>query len=238
MLLMNKLYEALSFNDDPPTLYSIMESMVNYEKDDEDQVKIKDLPIYAREKIFNFSYPLSSTISKRDFEILFLKHYMFRRINYDTFTSFQIHLDTKLNSILPKYNKMLEGFDKIVFDGNVEIHERTTTDSRESSSSGSSESSSEATGDTDNRYSDTPQNAITDVKSGEYVTDYTYNQTSSNTSSSSSSSTSNNISGSENEVIRITKGDPIDEYKKYLEVMNSIYEMIFKECDSLFYGII
>lgn len=238
MLLNNEIFKALTINDDPPTLYSIMESMVNYERDDEDKVKIKDLAEYSRSKIFDFYYPLSSTISKHDFEVLFLKHYMFRRINYDTFTSFQIHLDTKLNSILPKYNKMLEGFDKIVFDGNVEIHERTATDSRETSSSGSSESSSLATGDTDNRYSDTPQNAITDVKNGEYVTDYTYNQTSSESSSSTSSSTTNNVSGSENEVIRITKGDPIDEYKKYLEVMNSIYEMIFKECDSLFYGII
>ena len=131
---------------------------------------------------------------------------------------------------MPKYNKMLEGFDKIVFDGVIETHKRKQTDSRESSSSGSSE----ASGDTDNRYSDTPQNSISDIKNGEYVTDYTYNQTSSNTSTSTEVSDSGEL----NEDITIVRGDPIEEYSKYLEVMNSIYEMIFKECDSLFYGII
>ena len=29
-----------------------------------------------------------------------------------------------------------------------------------------------------------------------------------------------------------------EEYKKYLDLINNIYSMIFKECDSLFYGII
>lgn len=238
MWIYKDFVNALSMNDDPPTLYSIMESMVNYERDDEDQVKIKDLPEYCHQQIFNFGYPLSPTISKHDFEVMFLKHYMFRRINYDTFTSFQIHLDTKLNTILPKYNKMLEGFDKIVFDGVIETHTRQTLDSRESSSTGTSSSNSSASGDTDNRYSDTPQNNISDVKDGSYVTDYTFNQTSSNSSASTTSGSHSNDSGRVDEEIRIVRGDPIEEYSKYLEVMNSIYEMIFKECDSLFYGII
>lgn len=238
MWLSKEFINGLAFNDDPPTLYSIMESMVNYERDEDDQVKIKDLAEYCHQRIFNFTYPLSTTISKDDFEIMFLKHYMFRRINYDTFTSFQIHLDSKLNTILPKYNKMLEGFDKIVFDGVIETHTRQTLDSRESSSTGNSNSNSSASGDTDNRYSDTPQNSISDVKNGSYITDYTYNQTNSNSSASTSSGTHSNDSGRVDEEIRIVRGDPVEEYSKYLEVMNSIYEMIFKECDSLFYGII
>lgn len=238
MWLSKEFINGLAFNDDPPTLYSIMESMVNYERDEDDQVKIKDLAEYCHQRIFNFTYPLSTTISKDDFEIMFLKHYMFRRINYDTFTSFQIHLDVKLNTIMPKYNKMLEGFDKIVFDGVIETHTRQTLDSRESSSTGNSNSNSSASGDTDNRYSDTPQNSISDVKNGSYITDYTYNQTNSNSSASTSSGTHSNDSGRVDEEIRIVRGDPVEEYSKYLEVMNSIYEMIFKECDSLFYGII
>lgn len=238
MWLTKELVNGLAFNTDPPTLYSIMESMVNYDVDEEDQVKIKDLPSQARNKIFNFSYPLSSTVNRSEFEELFLKHYMFRRINYDTFTSFQIHLDVKLNTIMPKYNKMLEGFEAIVFDGVIEKHVRTTTDSRNITSSGASNSNSSSLGDTDNRYSDTPQNNISDVKNGNYISDYTFNQTHSNTSSDITSSSSEDNTGRVDEDITITRGDPIDEYKKYLEVMNSIYELIFKECDSLFYGII
>lgn len=238
MWLSKEFINGLAFNDDPPTLYSIMESMANYDVDEEDQVKIKDLPMATHSRIFNFSYPLSSTVSKTEFETLFLKHYMFRRINYDTFTSFQIHLDVKLNTILPKYNKMLEGFESIVFDGVIERHERTTTDSRNISSSGESNSDTSSTGDTDNRYSDTPQNSISDVKDGNYITDYTFNQTHSNTSTGITSSNEEENSGRVDENITITRGDPIEEYTKYLEVMSSIYELIFKECDSLFYGII
>lgn len=238
MWLTRELVNGLAFNTDPPTLYSIMESMVNYDVPEEDRIKIKDLASFSRDKIFNFNYPLSSTVSKEDFETMFLKHYMFRRINYDTFTAFQIHLDVKLNTIMPKYNKMLEGFESIVFDGVIETHERTTTDSRNITSSGESNSNSSAVGDTDNRYSDTPQNNISDVKDGNYISDYTFNQTHSNTSSGITSSNNEDNTGRVDENIKITKGDPIEEYSKYLEVMNSIYELIFKECDSLFYGII
>ena len=238
MFLSRKFIEALEFDTDPPTLYSIMESMANYDVPEEDRVKIKNLPEATHSKIFNFNYPLSSTINRNEFEELFLKHYMFRRINYDTFTSFQIHLDVKLNSIMPKYNKMLEGFESIVFDGIIETHTRETVDSRNISTSGSSSSNSSSAGDTDNRYSDTPENVITDVKDGNYITDYTFNQTHSNTSSDISSSNEEENSGTVNETISIHRGDPIEEYGKYLEVMSSIYELIFKECDSLFYGII
>ena len=54
--------------DKPPTIYSILESIVNYGK--EDKTKIKDLAKEGRQTIFDFDYPLSSTITKEDFESL------------------------------------------------------------------------------------------------------------------------------------------------------------------------
>ena len=86
MFLISNFERALSMCDLPPTLYSIMESMVNY--DNPNPVKIKDLSTYAKEKIFNFYYPTSDLFDKNRFEDLFLKHYMFRRINYDTLFNF------------------------------------------------------------------------------------------------------------------------------------------------------
>ena len=44
MFPMNKLYRELSQCDLPPTLYSIMESIVNFDR--EEKVKIKDLLPY------------------------------------------------------------------------------------------------------------------------------------------------------------------------------------------------
>lgn len=232
MFLMNNFVKDLSMCDLPPTLYSIMESMVNY--DNPDPVKIKDLSTYAKEKIFNFYYPTSELFDKDRFEDLFLKHYMFRRINYDTFTSFQLHLEVKLNDIMPKYYKMLEGFKSVNFDGDVETHLRTMTDSKTTNTTSNISTTSDNSAES--KFSNMPQDLIDDIKDDKYVTEYTQNN---GTGSSSSNSTGNSTdNGNLEENITIKRADSIDEYKKYLEIMNNILSMIFKECDSLFYGLI
>lgn len=117
-----------TWNTKPPTLYSIMNSIANFGK--EDKTKIKDLAKASREKIFNFTYPLSSKVKKEDFEKMILNKFMKRRIGFETVTDFRIHLDVKLNEIMPLYNKMfdvLEGWD-IFNDGDITV--RTGTDDR------------------------------------------------------------------------------------------------------------
>ena len=70
----------------PPTLYVVLESMVNFSS--ENKVKIKDLAKEGREKIFDFQYPLSDKIIKEDFECLILNHFMMRRIGFETIIIF------------------------------------------------------------------------------------------------------------------------------------------------------
>lgn len=228
--------DALSMCDLPPTLYSIMESMVNY--DNPDPVKIRDLSTQAKSKIFDFYYPVSELFPKDRFEDLFLKHYMFRRINYDTVTSFKLHLEVKLNDIMPKYYKMLEGFTGVNFDGDVETHTRTQTDSKTSTSNSTINNTSSDSTETENKFSDMPQDLIDDIKDDKYVTEYTQNKGTSNGNSNSNSTNNTTDNGNLEETITIKRADSIDEYQKYLQVMNNIYSMIFKECDSLFYGLI
>lgn len=236
-MLMSNFFRGLyTENSLPPTLYSFMESIANY--DNPDKVRIKDLALASRDKIFDFYYPISTAFPKEKFEELFLKHFMFRRINYDTLLAFKLHLEVKLNDIMPKYNKMMEGFESLVFDGTIETHERVTTDERTSSGSNSINTTTSDTTNSQTKFSETPQNQMSDVSSGAYVSEFT-DVTNNSTGGSNSSSTSNNTDNLEtNERITIKRGDPIDEYKKYLEVSSSIYEMIFKECESLFYGIL
>ncbi len=96
----------------PPTIYSIMQSLVNYDRDE--KTKIKDMWKKGREYLFNFDYTLTSKISKEDFEHNILNHYLMRRINYDTVTLFQIMLENRLVEVLPKYNMLwdcLDGWD-------------------------------------------------------------------------------------------------------------------------------
>ena len=171
---------------------------------------------------------------------------MFRRIGFDTYMSFKIHLKNKLNEIMYKYNAMLNEFSNLDFLGVSEVHTRTVDDDRTTNSSSRTDSTNSSTGSSsstsDNRYSDTPENQLTDVQNGTYLTDYTYNQqTGSSTASATGASTlsssvtdSNDIS----ETISIHRGDSTDEYLKYQNKINNIYTMMYKELDSLFYGII
>lgn len=215
MLLMNKIYDVLTLNDDPPSLYRLMQSKVNY--NNPNPVPIEELPEAFRPYLFDFDYPLDNGY-KDDFETTFLEHYMFRSIGFETFTSFKIHLKVKLKSIMPKYNKMLEGFYNLDFTGMDEKHIKETHETGVSSGNTTN----------DNRFSNLPQNEISDVKDGSYMTDYTYNEGTSETEANRNA----------NENLTINKLDTVDEYKKFMNAVNNVYEDIFKECDCLFFGVV
>ena len=243
--LNKEMYRALSQNDVPPTLYSLMNSYVNFNKTESEKVSIINLPSAFRTYLFDFNYPLVNNL-KADFEENFLSHYMFRRIGFDTYMSFKIHLKNKLNEIMSKYNAMLNEFSNLDFLGVSEVHTRTLTNERTESTDTSSSSTNSSYGTSsstsDNRYSNTPENDISDVQSGTYVTDYTYNQQSGSSSASATgtATSSADVTGNTEieETINIHRGDSTDEYLKFQNEINNVYTMIYKELDSLFYGII
>ena len=232
----------------PPTIYALLESIVNYGKDD--KTKIKDLAKVGRSTIFDFDYPLSEHISKEDFETMILNHYITRRIGFDTPTLFKIQLNVKLNEIMPMYNKMfdaLSGWD-IFNDG--EKTSRYGTDNREISSTSETENVSETENSlhnettsentSDRRFSDTPQNELENVRDGSYVTDYNYDT---NTANSNDTSTSNGKSESVNnnkynETIEKSPANKIELMKEFQENIHSIYSMIFKDLECLFYQLV
>ena len=244
----------------PPTLYRLLNSIVNFDLDTntdvviEDKVKIKDLASAARLEIFDFDYPLTDKLTKEEFEIMILNNFLMRRIGYDTLTAFKIALNVKLNSIMPIYNKMfdmLDGWD-LFEDG--EHTSRTISDAGTNSisnmsstlTSTSTSSQTSSTSTSDRRYSDTPQNQLSNVKDGKYITDYNYDTntnsgtdstTGSNTGSASSSTTGTDSRSTIENVTR-TPSDKLKIYKEFIENRKSIYEMIFSDLDELFYGIV
>ena len=190
----NKYVDILKgINDEPPSLYALMNSKINY--NNPNPVSIENLPAAFKSYLFDFDYPLNN-LFKSKFEETFLTHYMFRRIGYDTFLSFKLHLKVKMQEIMPKYNKMLEGFDLLDFTGEQEIHSKTASNSKQSADTISGTSSSSAsdtvsgTVTTDNRYSELPQSEIIDPTTSSYMTDYTLNTaTTSNTTTTTGSLT-------------------------------------------------
>lgn len=229
-------------NDKPPTLYALLNSIVNYDRPEDEQVKIKNLTTLGRSKIFDFTYPLSSKVNKEEFEINILNHFLMRRIGYQTFTSWQIALNSKLNEIMPKYNKILDALAEwdILNDGEIMNRTSDTDNSDSTTSNNSVTTGSSGENVSDQRYSDAPQNQLQDVQNGEYVSNYSYNT---DTSSSTVESTGENTTESNGtqkikEKITRTPSDKISIYKQYLQEINSVYTMIYKDLDSLFYQLV
>ena len=90
----------------PPTLFGILDDILNYGKDR--HIKIKDFASEGREHVFDFDYPTSDYLDKTYFEEAFIDHFLTRRIGTETFTAFQICLRDKLRTIMPFYNVMFD----------------------------------------------------------------------------------------------------------------------------------
>lgn len=228
----NQLTANFIMNPKPLTLYSIMNSYANY--DQEETTKIRDLAKKTHDKIFDFDYILSDKVDKEQFEIDILNHYIERRIGYDTVTSFQIHLENKLHEILPYYNTLFDALTdyKLFNDGEVITRHRTNDRTIDT------ESNTNTTGDNvaDMRYSKYPQNQLTDIKDGNYVTDQNYNT---NTLSNATDLNSNsNENSNEDEVVTRSLADKMKLYESYLKTKNSIMTKIYKDLDVLFYQLV
>lgn len=206
-------------NPKPPTLYSIMNSIANY--DTNEQTKIRNLAKATHEKIFDFTYPLSNEVNKEDFECQILNHYIMRRIGFETFTAFQLYLENKLNEILPFYNKMFDSLADFNLFNDGEVITRNRTDSGTTSLN--------TTNNLDTRFSEYPLNRLNDINDGSYVTNQTKNSGSNNSNGTSSTT--------EVETTRRSPVDKLDLYQKYLDTKNSIMTMIYKDLDILFYGL-
>lgn len=226
-------------NNLPPTLYSIMQSLVNYDTDEPS--KIKDMWQKARIYIFNFDYVLTNNVSRETFEHNILNHYLMRRINYDTVTLFQIMLENKLSEILPKYNMLwdsLNGWD--IFKSGTTTREYT--DNTTSSNTGNNIGKNTGTTNTVNNtgYSDTPQSNIADINSSEYLTEYTHNLVDNTITNNTSTTTSNSGKNNKkiNEVVTRTADNELDLLIKFQTEYNNIWTMLYADLDCLFYGLV
>ena len=220
-------------NEKPPTIYALLNSIVNFGKPDTEKVKIKDLAKAGHAKIFDFDYPLTTNIKKEDFEFMILNKFLMRRIGFQTLTPFQIQLNVKLNEIMPLYNKMFDALENWNIFNDGETVTRTQDETRKSKLDNRSNNNIEDI--SDRRYSDTPQNHLENIRNGSYVTDYNYDTTTtkSNNTTNSNGEDNNKIQ----EKIERTPADKITILKEMQENIKSIYSMIFKDLEELFYQI-
>lgn len=245
----------------PPLVSDLLNSLVNYTKPENEKVNLSQIPNAAAPLVFDFQYPLSNKVNKHDFETMILKKFFMRRIGYETYTAWKMQLDVKMNEIMPVYNKLFDALDNwnLFLDG--ESFRRTIDNERESSnethnttSSQSNNTTSTTTSTTDStnsirKFSKLPQNEISDIENNNYMTDYTHDTNSgtstgtgsgtNNTTGSGSESGTNDLNETSNTIETYTKdvSNKIEIYNKFLENRNHIMTLIFKDLDSLFYGI-
>ena len=105
-------------------------------------------------QVFNFDYPIFSEDYRHSFEEKIIRHFYFREIGFETVGRFLFELQTKLNEIMPYYNKLYEStlleFNPLI---NYEVIE---SQSREVDVNGITSE----TGKNHNLFSDTPQGRV------------------------------------------------------------------------------
>mgnify|MGYP007026709381 CR=1 FL=1 len=225
----------------------------------ENPTNLTDLISKAKVHIFDFEYGIKSE-AKVDFEIMFIRHFLNRRIGYETYSIWKNYLITKLYEIIPKYNLMFNAIDNWdIFLAEKEVREQLTNTSSiahtdtesvsKQSNNGSNQNASVSADKVDQRFSDTPQNKLADIQNGTYLSSYQLTQTDSTASTANVSSNSNTIgaksgatardkaSGNLNETITRTNFD-VDRYLKFQNNFDNIISQMFKDLDCLFYQII
>lgn len=129
--------------------------------------KIDDIIDASMDKIFDFEYPIFDSDYKRVLQRKILKHYYTREIGAESVGLWKHWLNTRLNEIMPYYNKMYES-DRLEFNPLFDT-DITRTHSGSGTNIGDSNSNVESL----DKYSDTPQGGVKNLINETYLTNAT-----------------------------------------------------------------
>lgn len=216
--------------------------------------------------IFNFEFPIFDEKYRNALEIKILRHFYTREIGFETVGLWKLKLCTKLNEIMPFYNKLYNSelleFNPLYTDNLIRTRTTKLNSKRETDNNGkvdtTNNSNSKGSGsDTINSngndlYSDTPQGSLNGVESGTYLTNArkTSDTSTSNSNTSNNSSSSGKVISSENgsddfnstedyleNVSGYTGTNASDLLIKFRETFLNIDVMILNELEDLFFQI-
>lgn len=173
--------------------------------------------------IFDFDFPIFDESYRAGLEQKILKAYYTREICEETVGLWKLRLESRMNMIMPKYNQLYES-ERLNFEPFYDVdYTRSGTNASSGTNSGTSTSN--------DLYSDTPQNGLESVQSGEYLT-------SANVGNSQSSGQSES-SGNFDERVRGKMGGSSFSrlLKEYRQTFLNIDEMVIGELNDLFFGL-
>lgn len=187
----------------------ICESLVpNYE------IKsINEIIEEARQKIFDFEYPIIDESYKKILETKIIKHFYIREIGLETYGLWKLRLDSKMNEIMPFYNKLYESelykIDPLI---NTNITKISSTNGNNTKQ-----------GTTNNKSSinNVSENINTIETNNKTTGKITTNNTLSNTSSNNLNSTINTTNVTTNDTINTTI---LNDQSHHIDLNNTTYD--------------
>lgn len=196
--------------------------------------------------LFSFKYDFYSQLDadKIEFQKQFIRHFYMHEIGFETIGLFKMRLRDKLDLIMPRYKELYMAqnlLDEKLLE-NINIHdsenEKTNT-TKENSENGTSRVENKATIETNSQgiQSDSPQ---TTYANNDYASGLNRERDKSDTDATINSTITKNADNTEDFTRGVAKtsvgwnGSKSEEISKYRELIISLNEQIFKECEDLF----
>ena len=191
--------------------------------------------------LFNFNYPIFNEEYRPILEDKIIRHFYFREIGFETIGRFLFELESKLNEIMPFYNKMYEStlleFDPLLNYQVKETYEKMNVGNTQGNAN--SNTTGSLNEKTNQLFSDTPQGRV-DFNTSSHVTTMSQDVNTSSTSNDSSISQSQSNNNRE-EFVRTMEGNIgvqtfsqlINDYRKTfinvdLMVMDELNELFMR----------
>lgn len=174
----------------------------------------------AAPKIF-MNFPIWDEGYRLTLETKILKHFYLREIAHETVGLWRLRLDTYMNELMPVYNKMYAAVSQEfnpLFDVDItRTHEGTSTDSTNSS------------GNSVNKYSETPQGSIQNVLDGKYLTTAQANDATSNSNGNSTAQYVERVTGKQG------TGSYSKLLREYIDKLVNVDMRLMAELEPLFF---
>ena len=184
---------------------------------------VNDIVTKAAPKIFG-DFPIFDEEYRLTLETKILKHYYMREIAHETVGLWRLRLDVMMNELMPVYNKVYKAVAQEfnpLFDVDItRTHEGSSTDN------------SESTGNSVNKYSETPQGSIQNVLDGKYLTTAQANDATSNSKGKSTAEYVEKVTGKQG------TGSYSAMLREYIDKLVNVDLRLINELEPLFFSLL
>ena len=192
--------------------------------------------------IFDFDYPIFREEYRETFQQHFIDYFLDEEIAHETVAQFKLRLKSKLNLIMPYYNKifMTQEMEQRILDNYdvTETYDRSLVSDTVNNSTTSLNNKNNVT--SKNLYKDAPKTKI-DIDKFDTVTNLSKDESNSTIEGSTTSSTDGFTSNTERWERRMTGNIGVqtdaDAIIKYWSSLRKVEQEIFEELECLFMGV-